>query len=104
MFNYLQPNKQFASLKSVNRWLIGLMLLFVLSQTAGIVHAQIHQFHEHEESCDVFDNLGQPLDKATSFSLSLAKSSPQIPFAIELRSVFDAVYVSYFFGRAPPIA
>lgn len=84
------------------RWLMGMVTLFVLSQTAGVVHAQIHLFHEHEASCDVFDNLGQPLDKAENFSLHLAKPSPQIPFAIELRSVFDATYVSHFFGRAPP--
>lgn len=86
------------------RWLMGMVMLFVLSQMAGVVHAQIHLFHEHEASCDVFDNLGQPLDKTASFSFSLVKPSPQIPFAIELRSVFDATYVSYFFGRAPPSA
>ena len=97
--------------------LFGLILLFVLSQTAGIVHAVVHPFHADEHSqqhennkhesihgvnCDVFDHLAQQVNSASEVSFSFAKPAPQIPTTIELRSVFNSVYQPHFFGRAPP--
>lgn len=131
MRHLLQKIQSVAFIKPFSNKLFGLMLLFVLSQTAGVVHAVAHPFHagehgqghghnhehehehgheahyEHESfhgvSCDVFDNLAQPVDKASTFLFSFVKPAPQIPFAFELRSVFDSIYQSHFFGRAPPI-
>ncbi|MDX1352416.1 MAG: hypothetical protein R3254_05335 [Thiomicrorhabdus sp.] len=88
----------------LSRFISGLILLFVLSQTAGLLHAEIHPFHEHEASCDVFENLAQPLDQPTLFSHKVDRPAADIPLAIELRSVFEAVYQPHFFGRAPPLS
>ncbi|BCN94260.1 hypothetical protein THMIRHAM_20450 [Thiomicrorhabdus immobilis] len=79
-----------------------LVLLFVLSQMAGLLHAEIHPFHQHEASCDVFENLAQPLDQPIAFSTAVEKPAPFIPSGIQLRSVFEAVYQPHVFGRAPP--
>jgi len=92
-----------------------LALLFVLSQTAGIVHAVAHPFHAdkhsqhhdkhqsfHGVSCDIFDHLAQQVNSTSGISFSFAKPAPHIPTTIELRSVFNSVYQPYFFGRAPP--
>jgi hypothetical protein len=34
-----------------------LILLFLLAQTATLLHAEIHDFHDHEEYCDTFKSL-----------------------------------------------
>jgi len=86
------------------RFISGLILLFVFSQTAGLVHAEIHPFHEHEASCDVFDNLAHPLDKISYASFQITRPAPMIPLGIEARSVFHFVYQPHAFGRAPPLA
>ncbi|MGF1645147.1 MAG: hypothetical protein ACFCUJ_16035 [Thiotrichales bacterium] len=31
-----------------------LLVVFVLAQTAALIHAEIHPFHEHDESCAVY--------------------------------------------------
>lgn len=33
---------------------ISLILTLLVSQYATVVHASIHDFHEHEEACDIF--------------------------------------------------
>lgn len=98
---------QFDKVLKLNRlshFINGLILLFVLSQTAGLLHAEIHPFHEHEASCDVFDNLGQPLDSPAEYLPQIASPAPIISQSIQLRSVFEPPYFPAFFGRAPPIA
>lgn len=95
--NLLKPNQ-------LSRFISGLILLFVFSQTAGLLHAEIHPFHEHEASCDVFDNLGQPLDSLANFIPNLASPAPLIPQSIQVRSVFESPYIPAFLGRAPPVA
>jgi len=93
-----------SKLNGFTRWVSGLILLFVLSQTAGLIHAEIHPFHEHEASCDVFNNLAQPLDNPTPFSYNVTKPAPILQHNIAVRSVFHSVYKPTKFGRAPPIA
>lgn len=95
--NLLKPNR-------LSRFISGLILLFVFSQTASLLHAEIHPFHEHEASCDVFDNLGHPLDSPAEFSPKIASPGSIIPQSIQVRSVFESPYFPAFFGRAPPIA
>jgi hypothetical protein len=34
-----------------------LILLFLLAQTVTLLHAEVHEFHEHEEYCDTFKSL-----------------------------------------------
>ena len=95
--NLLKPNQ-------LSRFISSLILLFVFSQTAGLLHAEIHPFHEHEASCDVFDNLGQPLDSASEYLPNIASPTPLIPQSVQLRSVFESLYTPSFWGRAPPLA
>ncbi|MEJ2619078.1 MAG: hypothetical protein P8163_02205 [Candidatus Thiodiazotropha sp.] len=40
--------------RSINTLLI---LLFLLAQTATLLHAEVHDFHDHEEYCDTFKSL-----------------------------------------------
>lgn len=87
----------------LSRFISGLILLFLFSQTAGLLHAEVHPFHEHEASCDVFDNLGQPLDSPAEFLPQINRPAPLIPQSIQVRSVFESLYTPSFWGRAPPI-
>jgi hypothetical protein len=34
-----------------------MVLLFLLAQTATLLHAEVHDFHDHEEYCDTFQSL-----------------------------------------------
>lgn len=95
--NLLKPNR-------LSRLISGLILLFLFSQTAGLIHAQIHPFHEHEASCDVFDNLAQPLDSPSEYLPKVTRPAPVIPQSIQARSVFESPYLPAFLGRAPPFA
>ncbi|MEA1987649.1 MAG: hypothetical protein U9N57_00410 [Pseudomonadota bacterium] len=96
-YNLQKPNR-------LSRFISGLILLFVFSQTASLLHAEIHPFHEHEASCDVFDNLGHPLDSASDFSPQIASPGSLTPQSIQVRSVFESLYISNYWGRAPPLA
>ena len=95
--NLQKPNR-------LSRFISGLILLFVFSQTASLLHAEIHPFHEHEASCDVFDNLGHPLDSPAEFLPQIASPGSLIPQSIQVRSVFESLYIPVFWGRAPPVA
>jgi len=95
-YNLQKPNR-------LSRFISGLILLFVFSQTASLLHAEIHPFHEHEASCDVFDNLGHPLDSSSEFSPQIASPGSLIPQSIQASSVFESLYLPAFFGRAPPM-
>ena len=88
----------------LSRFIGGLILLFLFSQSAGLVHSAVHSFHEHEASCDVFDNLGHPLDSPSEFSPKVASPGSLIPQSIQVRSVFESLYIPNFWGRAPPFA
>lgn len=81
----------------------GLILFFVLAQTAGLLHAEIHPFHEHTESCESFEQLAQPVGAPNLVTLNIDKPAPILPTGIQLRSVFESVYQPHFFGRAPPL-
>lgn len=120
MPGFLQIHHWLVTLGPVKRWLAGLILLFVLAQTAGVVHAVAHPFHAqnhehlhgqeqlsesfHGVSCDVFDNLAQPLDSTSEYLPKSNKPDVLIPRSIQVRSVFESPYQPAFFGRAPPIA
>ncbi|WP_040727504.1 hypothetical protein [Thiomicrorhabdus sp. Kp2] len=92
-----------SSTNKLSRWIAALILLFVFTQAAGLIHAEIHPFHEHEASCDVFDNLAQPINHDSNVSFEFVKVPFVIPTGLALRSVFDAQYIPHFMGRAPPV-
>lgn len=78
------------------------ILLFVFTQIAGLVHAEIHAFHEHATSCDLFENLAQPIDRTESHSFDFLKYSFNHANNIELVSVFEAILQRHFNSHAPP--
>jgi hypothetical protein len=43
-----------ATQRSINAALI---LLFLLAQTATLLHAEVHDFHDHEDYCDTVQSL-----------------------------------------------
>ncbi|MGF1645061.1 MAG: hypothetical protein ACFCUJ_15595 [Thiotrichales bacterium] len=46
--------QQLSVLKRPNwqHWIV--LLLFVFAQTAALLHAEVHEFHEHDASCAVY--------------------------------------------------
>lgn len=60
-------------------WLAGLIMLFLLSQTAGLLHAEIHPFHSHVGSCELFEQLAQPISTGQSYAFSFVKPAAIIP-------------------------
>ena len=56
------------------KWIGSLIMLFVLTQTAGLLHAEIHPFHEHTASCDIFDNMAQPVDASVAKTPLVSKA------------------------------
>ncbi|WP_321325869.1 hypothetical protein [Thiomicrorhabdus sp.] len=88
----------------LSHWIVGLILLFLSSQTAGLLHAEIHPFHKHTASCELFEQLAQPVDSGNTYTFSFFKPSPIIPYAFALVSVFETPFTAHFFSRAPPIS
>lgn len=78
------------------------MAVFLLSQTEGIIHAEIHPFHQHEASCDVFDNLAQPYSPATYVSAVDLQQIASDAYLPELTRLFYKTHIDHFYGRAPP--
>lgn len=86
------------------KWITPFILLFVLTQTVGLWHAEIHPFHEHTASCDLFEHLAQPIDDLESFTVKLSTLQPHLTPNSVLSSVYYAVYQPYAYSRAPPLA
>jgi hypothetical protein len=86
------------------KWIGPLILLFVVTQTAGLVHAEIHPFHEHTASCDLFDHLAQPIDDVATYTPNLLLPVHARSKNIALFSVAQSVYQPFFQSRAPPLA
>ena len=99
----LSRHKAGAVQNRLSRWMIGLILLFVFSQTAGLMHAEVHAFHEHEASCDVFDHLAQPLNHDASQQIAIREVPFATPNGLVFRSVCEVQCISHFLSRAPPI-
>lgn len=43
-----------------------LVLVLVVTQFAGVVHAEVHDFHKHSQSCDVY----QAMERSANFLVS----------------------------------
>jgi len=80
-------------------WML-LSLLFV--QTAGLLHAEVHHFHEHDESCDIYEEMFKPVDHVVQV-LHVEPSFVLIGLVQETVSglSFNS-HIQHFFGRAPP--
>ena len=81
-----------------------LSMVFVFSQTASLLHAQIHPFHEHTEECDVYEMLAQPTSSPAHVELATSpiwRVSNVFTLAVQTpRFSFSPVYSA----RAPPAA
>lgn len=86
------------------KWIAPFILLFVLTQTAELWHAEIHSFHEHIASCDPFEHLAQPIDDLKPFTVKLCAPQPILSTNSTLVSVYYALYQPYAYSRAPPLA
>ena len=79
-------------------------MLFVFSQTAGLLHAEVHHFHEHDETCDIYESLAHPYDSQTPKAEHQAVfSAADLPLLAMQSGVYH-FHISHFFGRAPPIS
>lgn len=80
-----------------------LILVFLFSQTAGIVHAEVHAFHEHDEVCDAFELVSNQsadlVDKALQTKVDFNAIQVSTSFSNDLSLSFRTVY----FSRAPPL-
>ncbi|MGE4500363.1 MAG: hypothetical protein AB7C96_08485 [Hydrogenovibrio sp.] len=81
-----------------------LLLAFVLlfAQTAALLHAEIHPFHEHTEVCNAFDGVEH---QASAFTPTF--ELPQTPVYRDVwrpDSIlsFAATFAAVYFSRAPP--
>lgn len=79
-------------------------VLFVFTQTAGLLHDEIHPFHEHTAECDIYEMLAQPTSSATPIvveAVTLWSASTVLCLAIQTpKSLSLPAYQS----RAPPAA
>lgn len=79
-----------------------LMAVFLFAKTAGLIHEEVHPFHHHSESCDIF--------QALAHHASDEVYEPQVAFAKPAYQLEDTLvfpqqhFISYpaFWGRAPP--
>lgn len=86
------------------KWIAPFILLFVFAQTVGLTHAEIHPFHEHAASCDLFEQLSQPINGSESFAINISVPHYLPSRNSTLVSVYSAVYQPHAYSRAPPLA
>lgn len=84
------------------RFSIGLILLFVLAQTAGLVHAEIHPFHTHSAECDLYQGLAHPVDTPITSPAHSVLEKPFATLPVARDSVWRPRLAQSFRARAPP--
>ncbi|WP_319558391.1 hypothetical protein [Thiomicrorhabdus sp.] len=83
-------------------WWLFVFSLFLFAQSASVVHAEIHPFHEHSVYCDAFDQAAEPRIDTPFFQFQLP--TVEIP---SFKPVFyhlapqEVAYRNYSV-RAPP--
>lgn len=87
--------------------------LFLSAQTATLLHAEIHEFHvhddhgehsgEHEEYCEIFDNL-EKQSVILDTSSTLVDAIPFVSICpVSLPCNFIQASISAYDSRAPPV-
>jgi hypothetical protein len=76
--------------------------VLLLAQTIGLVHGQVHLFHQHTETCDLFEGLAHPAAKLDSLHFSFVKPAPFVPLAQPFLCVHQPRAFCLFTPRAPP--
>ena len=80
-----------------------LLTVFLVAQTATLLHSEIHDFHEHEELCETFDNLEKQSVIIDTSSVFIEVIPPPSNCLINLACHFVRVSISAYDSRAPPI-
>ena len=79
-------------------------VLFVFSQTAGLMHAEVHPFHDHTEECDVYEMLAQPTSSSAQVVLESTTVWNALTIVYPVVQALQAAFVPVYWGRAPPSA
>ncbi len=81
---------------------VWMLLSFLFVQTAGLLHAEVHHFHEHDESCDIYEEMFKPVDHVAKV-LHVEPAYAVIGLAQEIISGLPfQSHIQHFYGRAPP--
>jgi len=79
-----------------------LLACFFFAQTAALLHAEVHEFHEHEAECELYASV----EKQPTHSVSVPYHAPArwCAYAVETRLVFRAGDLAgmVYDARAPP--
>jgi hypothetical protein len=88
-----------------NVWLpLVFSVLFVFSQTASLLHAEIHPFHEHTEECDVYEMLAQPTSSPAQVVLQTTTLWTASVVTVSAFKTPKRPFLPAYWGRAPPSA
>ncbi|MES9852424.1 MAG: hypothetical protein ABW170_11390 [Candidatus Thiodiazotropha sp. L084R] len=88
------------TLRSMNAALI---LLFLLAQSATLLHAEVHDFHDHEDYCDTFKSLEKHHYFIGVVAISICPIPPDradTPFHLPKISLLSSLFYE---ARASPI-
>lgn len=91
------------ALKRERLWFAyALLAIFLFSQTAALIHTEIHPFHEHSEQCEQFAGVEH---QSLALSTAIAAVHISFPNLILASHLFLTVVASpykAFHPRAPP--
>ena len=79
-------------------------VLFVFAQTAALLHAEVHPFHEHTEECDVYEMLAQPTSSSAQVVLEATTVWQSLTVVSSKIQAPQMAFVPVYWGRAPPFA
>lgn len=79
-----------------------LVLLFVFAQTASLLHAEIHPFHEHTEVCDAFHLLEHQAGSLINLELNLSFDFLPLQVLAPVAKNLSLDFCAFFLSRAPP--
>jgi hypothetical protein len=82
---------------------LGLLLWLFFSQTFSLVHASVHEFHEHSELCDLVDSLPNSASLPNHAPITLPDDLP-LCLSVTAHYEFIGSFISHaFLARAPPL-
>ena len=95
-------NGQLSQPKKHSLLAVWMLLSFLFVQTAGLLHAEVHHFHEHDESCDIYEEMFKPVDHVAAV-LHVEPAFVVVDLAQEIISGLRFQnHIQHFHGRAPP--
>lgn len=83
------------------KWIL-LLVGFLAAQTAAVIHAEIHAFHEHTEYCEAFEQVAQPTLDSPEFQPLLKVELPSIATLLLKPPAGQSQFLFSYSVRAPP--